>query len=100
MDINPFLDQIVQWLSAVNPWLAAAAAALVFLIRTGRIKLPFTIPMVTPPADPVRPLLDRLKALVGERFSDLNAAGHDPDDTYKHLLDQLWVDPVKPEPKK
>lgn len=100
------MDQLNVLLDAVKayPMLSAAIAVLVTLIRLGYIKLPVSVPVLTPTAAPEGDGHDDLRTRVEKvavaKFDELLDEGEDADDAYGAVIKALRSAAVPlPEPK-
>jgi hypothetical protein len=101
------VDQILEYVNALiatcggNPVCVLIGVFAVTLIRLGVIKLPVNVPLLSPTAetDGHDSLRDRLSGKVVDRFSELLDAGHDADDAYTFLVNQVRTDPKAEAPK-
>lgn len=86
--LQPFLDR----LAAINPWWGALVAAVVFLVRSGAVKLPWAVPLLSPPKpSPDAVLVERLQEQVTNSFHLLvEDEGRDADEAYGFLVKQIW----------
>ena len=94
------LNALWAQLSAIHPLAAVSVAIVLYVLRDkGYLRFPGTAAAIeaekakaakiaTEKADTERPLRDRLKCKVADRFDKLVESGVDPDDAYKFLLNQ------------
>lgn len=94
------LNALWAQFSALHPLWAVSVAIVLYVLRDkGYLRVPGTAAenakaqilaakVKADKADTERPLRDRLKCKVADRFDKLVESGLDPDDAYKFLLNQ------------